>query len=117
MGVMAAVRVEGGTVTIVLSAIEKVEALHSDVQVARFSVVNARTVPDGMHEISGIRMPGTAVPGLIAAGTYVADGQRTFAVVHRHAPAVVLDLTGEEFDRIVVTVDNPRAVIVSLYHA
>ena len=48
-------------------------------------------------------------------GTFLSDGQRTFAVVHRHAPAVVLDLTGEAFDRIVVTVDDPREVIASLH--
>lgn len=117
MAFVASVRVEGGTVTIVLSVAEKVEAIHGDIRVARSSITDVYTAVDGMGEISGLRMPGTAVPGLIDAGTFLSDGQRTFAVVHGHAPAVVLDLAGEAFDRIVVTVNDPHEVIASLHAA
>jgi hypothetical protein len=35
----------------------------------------------------------------------------TFAVCHRHRPAVILDLTGQPYDRIVVTVENPDEIV------
>jgi len=88
---MAKLLVTDGTVTVSLSLVEKAEAVHGDVSVPRAAVVSARMVPDGMDEVHGLRMPGT--------------GRRA---------AVVLELTGQHYDRIVVTVDNPDEVVASL---
>jgi hypothetical protein len=38
----------------------------------------------------------------------------TFAVCHGRQPAVVLDLTGEPYDRILVTVGNPGQIVSRL---
>jgi hypothetical protein len=38
----------------------------------------------------------------------------TFAVCHGRRPAVVLELTGQRYDRIVVTVENPEEVVAGL---
>jgi hypothetical protein len=38
----------------------------------------------------------------------------TFAVCHGRRPAVVVELTGQRYDRIVVTVENPDEVIARL---
>jgi hypothetical protein len=114
MGVMAELLVNDDVVTVSLSAVEKAEALHGDVQVPRAAVVSARTVPDGMEEVHGLRLPGTGFPGVIMVGTWRDDERSTFAVCHGRRPAVVLELTGQPFDRIVVTVDNPDEVIARL---
>ena len=47
---MAELLVHDDVVTVSLSAVEKAEALHGDVQVPRAAVVSARMVPDGMDE-------------------------------------------------------------------
>jgi len=111
---MAGLVVEAGTVTVVLSAVEKVESLHGDLVVPRSAVRAVRAVEDGMAEIHGLRAPGTAVPGVIVAGTFHYQGTRTFAVCHRHRPAVVLELVGADVDRVVVTVEDPQAVVAAL---
>lgn len=38
----------------------------------------------------------------------------TFAVCHGRRPAVVVELTGQRYDRIVVTVENPDEVVARL---
>lgn len=109
---MANIVVDGDTATVSLSALEKVEALHGDVSIAKSSIVGVHDVPDGLAEVHGMRMPGTGLPGVILVGTFLEPGRRTFAVCHGARPAVVFDLKGEHFDRLVVTVDNPEALAV-----
>jgi hypothetical protein len=111
---MAKLLVDDDVVTVSLSVIERAEAVHGDVSVPRASVVSARAVPDGMDEVHGLRMPGTGLPGVIMVGTWRAADRVTFAVCHGRGPAVVLELTGQRFDRIVVTVENPEEVVASL---
>jgi hypothetical protein len=66
-----------------------------------------------MAEVHGTRI-GTGLPGVILVGTVRDSGTVTFAVCHGHRPAVVLDLAGQPYDRIVVTVDNPDETISRL---
>jgi hypothetical protein len=111
---MAELVVDPHSVTVVLSAAEKLESIHGDLTVPRSAVRAARAVEDGMAEIHGLRAPGTGVPGVIMAGTFHDKGVRTFAVCHHHRPAVVLELDGEPFDRVVVTVANPQSILDAL---
>jgi hypothetical protein len=110
---VASLLIDDRTVTVSLSAMEKIEALHGDVTVPRTAVAGARGVPDGMAEVHGMRV-GTGLPGVILVGT-VRDGDSvTFAVCHGRGPAVVLDLVGQSYDRIVVTVENPDEIVSRL---
>ena len=65
------------------------------------AVTGLRTVPDAWPELRGIRAPGTGVPGAIAVGTRRGGFGKDFVVVHRKGPAVVVELEGEEFERLV----------------
>ena len=82
--------------------------------VPRAAVVSARIVPDGMDEVHGLRLPGTGFPGVIMVGTWRDEERVTFAVCHGRRPAVVVELTGQRYDRIVVTVENPGEVVARL---
>src|SRR5579863_2389047 len=106
-------------VTVRLSALEMLEAFHRHVTVPRTAVIAAREVPDGMAElrgrIAGIGWravgTGTSLPGVMMVGT-IRDGYGlTFAVCHGSGPAVVLDLAGQTYDRIVLTVADPGAIV------
>jgi hypothetical protein len=108
---VAELRIDDDSVTVELSAAEKVECLHGDLVVPRSAVASARAVLDGMAEVHGLRAPGTGVPGMVLAGTFRDGGSRTFAVCHHRRPAVVLELDGQSFDRVVVTVEDPQAVV------
>ncbi|MGO8961907.1 MAG: hypothetical protein ACLQFR_31730 [Streptosporangiaceae bacterium] len=111
---MANLEITDDTVTVVLSAAEKLEAIHGDVTVPRSAVTSVRAVPDGLAEVHGLRMPGTGFPGVIMVGTWRSHDGTTFAVCHGHKPAVVIDLTGQRYDRIVATVDKPEEAVTAL---
>ena len=53
-------------------------------------------------------------PGVVMVGTWREPGSVTFAACHGHRPAVVIDLTGQAYDRVVVTVDNPEETVERL---
>ncbi len=108
---MANLVIDDDTVTVSLSTVEKVEAIHGDVTLPRSAITQVREVLDGMEEVHGMRGPGTGLPGVILVGTFRQPGRTTFAVCHGRRPAIVLDVTGQQFDRVVVTVDNPEAAI------
>jgi len=111
---MAKLRITEHTVTVVLSVVEKIETLHRNVTVPRWAILGARAVADGMGEVRGLPRLGTEVPGVVMAGMFSHYGVRTFVICHAHRPAVVIELSAQPFDRLLVTVDDPDAVIARL---
>ncbi len=111
---MARLRITDHTVTVVLSVVEKLEALHRNVTVPRWAILGVRAVADGMEEARGVPGLGTEVPGVVMAGMFSRHGTRTFVMCHGHRPAVVIELSGQPFDRLLVTVDAPEAVAARL---
>jgi hypothetical protein len=113
MSRVARLLIDDRRVTVVLSPVEKLQALHGNVTVPRTSVVGARRVPDGMAEVSEIKI-GTGLPGVMLVGTTRDGNGVTFAVCRGRRPAVVLHLAGQSYDRIIVTVDNPDELVSRL---
>jgi hypothetical protein len=113
-GLVANLETTDDTVTVKLTGAEKLEAVHGDLTVPRAAVTSVRAVPDGMAEVHGLRMPGAGIPGVIMVGTFRSPEATTFAVCHGEKPAVVIELSGERYDKIVVTVDNPEDAVSAL---
>jgi hypothetical protein len=113
MGPVARLLIDDRAVIVSLSPLEKLEALHGNVRVPRTAVIGARGVPDGMAELHG-RSIGTGLPGVMMVGTVRNSDGVTFAVCRGRGPAVVLDLAGYSYDRIVVTVANPDEIVSRL---
>lgn len=111
---MADLVIDDDTVTISLSVAERVEALHGDLTIPRSAITGVHQVPDGMREVHGLRMPGTGLPGVILVGTFREKSRTTFAVCHGQRPAVVLDVAGQPYDRVVVTVEDPADAVSRL---
>jgi hypothetical protein len=110
---MARLVISDDAVTLKLSGAEKIEALHGDVTVPRSAIVAVRAVPDGMAELHGMRV-GTGIPGVLVVGKLLDQGFRAFAVCRAGRPAVVIDLAGQDYDRLVVTLDDAASVAASV---
>ncbi|MGH8995115.1 MAG: hypothetical protein ACRDYB_03630 [Acidimicrobiales bacterium] len=93
-----------------LNWVEKFEAAHGDVTVPLSAVSEVRAVATAWPELRGIRAPGTGISGVIAVGTRRGRFGRDFAVVHGRGPAVVVELSGVPFQRLVVTVPDADEV-------
>jgi hypothetical protein len=105
---------DGADLVVKMSELERVEAFHSDVRVALVAVQAVRVVDDAWPELRGIRAPGTGIPGVIAVGTRRGPFGKDFAVVHGQERAVVVDLAGADYGRLVVTTPDAESVAAEI---
>lgn len=103
---MATLSVVGESLVVKMSWFERLEAFHSDVSVKRSAMRDVRVVDTAWPELRGVRAPGTGIPGVVAVGTRRGGFGKDFAVVHGKGPAVVVELDGEKYARLVVTADD-----------
>lgn len=103
---MADLEVDGTELVLHMGAREKAEGMHGDIRVPLSSVRAVRSVDDPWPELRGIRAPGTGLPNVIAVGTRRGSFGKDFAAVHGKGPAVVVELEGADFGRLVVTADD-----------
>lgn len=75
--------------------------------VARVEVGVAAEARERLRE--SLRMPGTHLPGIITAGSYVEHGRWMFWNIHRGDHAITLWLRHDRFDALVVDVADPAA--------
>ncbi len=108
---MARVTVTDDTLTVEVKGLDKLWAFKSRLEIPLANVRGATRDPGIVHEPKGIRAPGTHIPGVIVAGTYHRGGERVFWDVKNPDKAVVIELAGERYARLVVEVDDPRATV------
>jgi hypothetical protein len=111
---MADLVVNGTTVTLALSRLEHLEGFRGDLDAPLDALTAVRAVEDPWAELRGIRAPGTGLPGVIAVGTRRGSFGKDFAAVHGKGPAVVVEFDGQEFQRWILTVDDPDAVVARM---
>jgi len=107
---VAALVVEGLDLVVKMSELEKFEAVHPDVHVLLSTVRAVRVVEDAWPELRGIRAPGTGIPGVIAVGTRRGSFGKDFAVVHGRERAIVVELDGAAYSRIILTAQDADSI-------
>lgn len=78
-----------------------------------FPVAGIRSVyadPKPKMRPRGLRLPGTSIPGIVQAGTYLGE-TREFWCIHFMGRSVVFELEDLPYDRIIVDVRDPEAVV------
>lgn len=91
---------------------EKLLSLHGDIRVP-LAQVRGATDDSGFGGIGGmglgLRIPGTHVPFVVAAGTFIKRGDKQFVYTRRKLQTVVIELAGNEWTRLVIGVPNAQA--------
>jgi hypothetical protein len=106
---------DGEELVLTLSMAEKAESLHGDIRVPLSSVREVEVVDDIIHAVHGIRLPGTGIPGRVAIGTFVHDGEKSFAVVHHDTPrGVRVRLADGTFAELLIGSADPEATAASI---
>ena len=95
---------------------DKVWALKGGFDIPLAHVRAAEIAPAGIKP-QGIRAPGTAVPGRYLAGTWRGRSGKEFWNVRDKANAIVIELTGEDYDRLILEVDDPAATVAAIQAA
>ncbi len=67
--------------------------------------------------MEGLARPRRSRTRVVTAGTFHHQGDRVFWDVHDAAKAVVIRLTDERYDRLVVDVDDPARTVAAIRQA
>ncbi|MGW7303402.1 hypothetical protein [Streptomyces sp. NPDC054829] len=103
---------ESGLLTVEFQGLNKLWTLKSRLEIPLAHLRGATHDPGIAHEPKGIRVGGTHVPGVITAGRFRNNGERLFWDVKNPEKAVVIELAdAEDYDRLVIEVDDPRATV------
>jgi hypothetical protein len=108
---MARLELEGASLVVRLSWLERLGAFSGEPRVPLSSVKEVRAVASPWKELKGLRAPGTGWPGSIALGTWRHDGVRDFCAVYRKGPGVVVELEGARYARFVISAHDPTSVV------
>jgi hypothetical protein len=113
---MAALHVHPDRLEIRLTPAEKVLALRrDDLVVPRGNIRSVAITEDPWIWIRGIRAPGANVPLALAVGTWKFHGGKDFLLIKgKQRSAVVIDLEGEEYSRVIVSTSHATKLIAAL---
>ena len=102
---MAKVIEQDGVITLRLSRLEKMGALHGDISVASNLLLSKTEVsnPWTKEHLRGVRSPGMAIPYRILLGTMRFKGGKDFCAIYKRTPAVIYEFSDAPFKRWVVT--------------
>ncbi|MFT3924405.1 MAG: hypothetical protein QM778_17845 [Myxococcales bacterium] len=107
---MAHLTVDSGELVVRLSTLEKVGALQGDVRVDLSRVKRAWVTTTPWSELRGFRAPGTGIPWVIMLGTTRGSFGKDFCAVYGRSPALVVELEGASFSRLLITTAEPEAL-------
>ncbi|GAB6902639.1 hypothetical protein [Kineosporia succinea] len=108
---MATIRLTPDHVIVEITGWRQILSLSRGFTIPLTHVRGATIDPGAAGEPKGLRAPGTHVPGVIALGTFYRHGERVFWDVRDRSRVVVIQLTGERYDRLVIEVPDPRATV------
>ena len=111
---MAEIEVSEGTLIIHLRGWKAVWALRRRVEVPLTGVRGARVGPAAARAPRGLRAPGTYLPRVITAGTFWRKSGRDFWSVRDSVKAVVAELAGTSFSRLIAQVDDPPGTVAAI---
>jgi hypothetical protein len=112
---MASLRVHPDRLEIHLTPAEKTLAFRREnVVIARDTIRSVTITDDPWIWVRGIRSPGALVPLVVAVGVWKFHGGKDFLAIKRRRQAVVIDLIGDEFARVVLSTNHAPDLIASL---
>lgn len=115
---MVNVSIHDKTLDLEMEGVDKLWTLRSHLEIP---LTNVRQIRQDREQTqrwwSGLRAPGTRLPGFIKAGTFYQDGKRIFYDVHNPDNAVIIDLADDRYNELVVEVEDPTAVITRVQTA
>lgn len=79
--------------------------------ISKHNILKVYQDPKELSGWKGWRSPGTCIPFLFNAGTYYLKDKKNFWFVSNKSKAIIIDLKDEEFDKLIIEVENPEKSI------
>ena len=111
---MARVEIADDRLTVHIDGMDRLWTFKTRLDIPLAHVTGASTDSAVVRGRKGWRGPGARIPGVIVAGAYHLNGERVFWDVHDPAKAVVVELTGERYARLVIGVADPTETVARI---
>jgi hypothetical protein len=93
-----------------LSRSEAFWGMHRSLDIPAENISGAQALGQGWWKTLGLRIPGTALPGVIIAGTYIKKGDRAYVSWTRNKEVLQINLKNHRYNRILLGVDDAKAL-------
>ena len=102
---MAKVIDDGEFLTLKLSILEKVGAVHGDIRVLKSNLVAIKSAENPWRStvLRGIRAPGTGIPFVILLGTMRTKKSKDFTAIYRRRAVDIYTFKDAEFERWIIS--------------
>ena len=107
---MNTVTLTNGNLVVEPQGLDRIWSLRRSLEFPVAHLRGATLDPGANAEPKGIRAPGLQLPGKWC-GTFHRDGEKSFWNVSGPDRTVVIELADEDFDRLYLTVDEPRDLV------
>jgi hypothetical protein len=97
-----------------IKGLHKLWALKSQLSIPAAHIVNAYPNTDKLIGFFGLRMPGTHIPGIITAGTYIVKDGTIFCDVADTSKSIVVELQDEHYKKLIIQVEDVDIAIALL---
>lgn len=111
---MATIEIDDDQLVVHLRGLSRLWAMRSGLRIPLSHVRGATVDPGAAREPKGRRSPGLHVPGVAAVGTFHRQGEKVLWEVYRGTRTIVVQLVEESYDRVVVEVGDPQAVVTQV---
>ena len=109
---MASVEIRDQNLEIHVTGVDRLLALKTTVSVPLAHVFGIdHDLAEASVVFHGLKLPGTGIPGVVTAGSYLKSGEWTFWDVHDPAKAVIIRLHDEHYSRLVIGVEDASATV------
>lgn len=112
---MAQVAVENNAVTIDLSTMDKIWAVHGGLKIPLAHIKSARVEDENGWDYWWRKVAGTAAPGVKTAGTFFANGGLSFLDFETGRSCIVLETEHETYKTIIIqSGDDPDRIAAEI---
>jgi len=103
---MVKVEKNGNHFLFTVQGMHKLWAVKSQLSIPAENIVKAYRNNKDLSEYSGWRMPGTSIPNIIKAGSYVSKDGTIFCDFTNGENIIVAELADEHYKKLVIEVEN-----------
>lgn len=116
-GTHAEIEIRDDVVHVMPVGLSKLFAFRGLILVPVVAIEGVRTAADIRDVRLGIRRGGTSFPGVVYAGHFGWGKNRTFAVIGRGRPVVVITTTGLKYRQVAFSAQDPHATLKRIEQA
>jgi len=110
--------ITGSTLELTVEGMDKLWALRSHLSIPLHDITEVHSEPNkGVEALSGVKVAGARIPGVLQAGTFAGTDGLMFWDVHRPGHAIVISLEHEHYRALVVDVQDPDTAAAEIGQA